>query len=189
MLKTIIPCMIVFSLSLPAYAAIIPINLTLTGSFVYHDNPSSNQHISGDATGTFDTETGDLQWDGITDYFITANNFNYLTLGYSAILPADDVFRSANRSCSSIDPNICPSITYNVFVEGSTPADELDIWEVSIDQTGNGSIIYSDTYDPNDGLGSRTDAFTYTVSSVPVPAAAWLFGSAILGLVGVKRQH
>ena len=27
------------------------------------------------------------------------------------------------------------------------------------------------------------------VSSVPVPAAAWLFGSALLGLAGVKRRH
>jgi hypothetical protein len=27
------------------------------------------------------------------------------------------------------------------------------------------------------------------VSSVPVPAAAWLFGTALLGLAGVKRRH
>ncbi|MDG1773238.1 MAG: VPLPA-CTERM sorting domain-containing protein [Oceanicoccus sp.] len=27
------------------------------------------------------------------------------------------------------------------------------------------------------------------VSSVPVPAAAWLFGTALLGLVGVKRKN
>jgi hypothetical protein len=27
------------------------------------------------------------------------------------------------------------------------------------------------------------------VSTVPVPAAAWLFGTALLGLVGVKRRH
>jgi hypothetical protein len=38
---------------------------------------------------------------------------------------------------------------------------------------------------------SRTPdcAFTRTViSAVPVPAAAWLFGSALLGLVGLKRK-
>jgi hypothetical protein len=27
------------------------------------------------------------------------------------------------------------------------------------------------------------------VSSVPVPAAAWLFGTALIGLAGVKRRH
>ena len=26
------------------------------------------------------------------------------------------------------------------------------------------------------------------VASVPVPAAAWLFGSALIGLVGIKRK-
>ena len=30
--------------------------------------------------------------------------------------------------------------------------------------------------------------YTYEVSSVPVPAAVWLFGSALLGLVGVARR-
>ncbi len=27
-----------------------------------------------------------------------------------------------------------------------------------------------------------------TLPAVPVPAAAWLFGSALLGLVGIKRK-
>ena len=30
--------------------------------------------------------------------------------------------------------------------------------------------------------------YTYEVSSVPVPAAVWLFGSALLGLAGVARR-
>jgi len=29
---------------------------------------------------------------------------------------------------------------------------------------------------------------TYSISSVPVPAAAWLFGSGLLGLVGIARR-
>jgi len=36
------------------------------------------------------------------------------------------------------------------------------------------------------GFGFAYGDFTYTV--VPVPAAAWLFGSGILGLVGVARR-
>lgn len=31
--------------------------------------------------------------------------------------------------------------------------------------------------------------FVVNVSSVPVPAAAWLFGSALIGLVGLKRKR
>ena len=32
------------------------------------------------------------------------------------------------------------------------------------------------------------DAFAITANPVPVPAAAWLFGSALLGLAGLKRK-
>lgn len=32
-------------------------------------------------------------------------------------------------------------------------------------------------------------AFTRTVSAVPLPAAAWLFGSGLLGLIGVARRR
>ncbi len=34
---------------------------------------------------------------------------------------------------------------------------------------------------------AKFDNLTFT-SSVPVPAAAWLFGSALIGLVGFKRK-
>ena len=39
----------------------------------------------------------------------------------------------------------------------------------------------------NDAPYAKVD-YTYEVSSVPVPAAVWLFGSALLGLAGVARR-
>ena len=41
--------------------------------------------------------------------------------------------------------------------------------------------------DEGDAPYAQVD-YTYEVSSVPVPAAVWLFGSALLGLVGVARR-
>ncbi len=38
-------------------------------------------------------------------------------------------------------------------------------------------------------LGLEVDGIVQVASPVPVPAAAWLFGSALLGLVGIKRQR
>lgn len=41
--------------------------------------------------------------------------------------------------------------------------------------------------DEDDAPYAQVD-YTYEVSSVPVPAAVWLFGSALLGLAGVARR-
>ena len=36
--------------------------------------------------------------------------------------------------------------------------------------------------------GSITDTVTVNVNAVPIPAAAWLFGSGLLGLIGFARR-
>jgi hypothetical protein len=38
------------------------------------------------------------------------------------------------------------------------------------------------------GSGATADSLTLNVGAVPVPAAVWLFGSGLLGLVGVARR-
>jgi hypothetical protein len=38
------------------------------------------------------------------------------------------------------------------------------------------------------GMTCANDVIEGSVSTVPVPAAAWLFGSGLLGLVGVARR-
>ncbi|GMQ84123.1 MAG: hypothetical protein BMS9Abin06_0883 [Gammaproteobacteria bacterium] len=38
-------------------------------------------------------------------------------------------------------------------------------------------------------LGDNTGGISLNVSAVPVPAAVWLFGSGLLGLVGVARRN
>ncbi|MEH6590520.1 MAG: VPLPA-CTERM sorting domain-containing protein [Halioglobus sp.] len=54
-----------------------------------------------------------------------------------------------------------------------TPFDGVSLDRLEIELTGNKAISF--------------DNIALT-SAVPVPAAAWLFGSALLGLVGVKRK-
>jgi len=39
-----------------------------------------------------------------------------------------------------------------------------------------------------DGVSLGDTTMTATVAAVPVPAAAWLFGSALLGLAGISRK-
>ncbi|HEB28542.1 MAG TPA: VPLPA-CTERM sorting domain-containing protein [Porticoccus sp.] len=39
-------------------------------------------------------------------------------------------------------------------------------------------------------IGQAGDSDSYiNTSPVPIPAAAWLFGSALIGLVGIRRKN
>lgn len=52
---------------------------------------------------------------------------------------------------------------------------------VSFEDLYNGKFLFNDL--------SFSFTNTKSVSEVPVPAAAWLFGSAILGLAGIRRKR
>jgi len=68
-------------------------------------------------------------------------------------------------------------------------------------QTGTSSIIFDEQQAPTGGINSQLVEFggtaltaavvggNFEVSAVPVPAAAWLFGSALLGLGVVRRKR
>ena len=48
---------------------------------------------------------------------------------------------------------------------------------------------YLSTYNPDGTLYNPGDVGTLTVTAVPLPAAAWLFGSALLGLGWARRSR
>ncbi|MCW8910327.1 MAG: VPLPA-CTERM sorting domain-containing protein [Gammaproteobacteria bacterium] len=57
----------------------------------------------------------------------------------------------------------------------------------------SGDIIGSDSFDPASewvsfGLDDFSQLGSHSVSAVPVPAAVWLFGSGLIGLVGFARR-
>jgi hypothetical protein len=66
------------------------------------------------------------------------------------------------------------------------------IWNTGVAGVGTGIIVHEQGCDSlNDGgagCQAMTD-YTYGMSVVPVPAAAWMFGSALLGLAGLKRKR
>lgn len=67
---------------------------------------------------------------------------------------------------------------------GFSPAFNVGIF-ITLDfaADGTGTMFMSEM-----DLGTVSGDFTWTTSAVPVPAAAWLFGSALVGLVGLKRR-
>lgn len=65
----------------------------------------------------------------------------------------------------------------------------LHAFEITGLQEGDNLITFSVLNDDNGGDNPMGFLVTgSTVNAVPVPAAAWLFGSALLGLAGVKRK-
>ena len=66
------------------------------------------------------------------------------------------------------------------------------------DMSGNINVVTAmydgstDWINNGSGAESASDEFIYAeftqTSAVPIPAAAWLFGSALIGLAGIKRK-
>jgi hypothetical protein len=80
---------------------------------------------------------------------------------------------------------------YNGFIQGTTSMTGYGYMDfVSLADLGT-PVLFSDT--PAKGFTlAANGALTYgeqaAVSSVPLPAAAWLFGSGLLGLIGIGRR-
>ena len=59
------------------------------------------------------------------------------------------------------------------------------VWAGTIVSAGNIGTAWGSSFQNT----QYSEVFNVTVSAVPVPAAAWLFGSGLLGLVGVARRR
>ena len=91
----------------------------------------------------------------------------------------------------------CPASPGDIF--GNSPATGAYLVEMSLFETDSydGSLIGSvvSSSDPfflafNNGLSEADfDAGIEALTAVPVPAAVWLFGSGLLGLIGMGRQR
>lgn len=100
------------------------------------------------------------------------------------------------------------TVSYNSLVAGASatgsfdpafPTDPIIAVAIDLDSfTGLEGSSYSgirltigDGYDPLAGSAVPSFVGTYNVEAavVPVPAAAWLFGSGLLGLIGIARRR
>ncbi len=54
---------------------------------------------------------------------------------------------------------------------------------------GNGVVLFEGNYSSLSWISTNENWYAFTVgSAVPIPAAAWLFGSGLIGLIGVARR-
>lgn len=70
----------------------------------------------------------------------------------------------------------------------------LESFQASISEAGTYTFTFDnalelvDDYTIDPDLGNNYASLEVTISAVPIPAAAWLFGSGLLGLIGIARK-
>lgn len=71
---------------------------------------------------------------------------------------------------------------------GGITAFSMEIGDSSFNDLDLSYGLSGGTWSATDGNASNVVSGTFTVSAVPVPAAVWMFGSGLIGLIGVKRK-
>jgi hypothetical protein len=167
-----------------------PAAVAFSGTIVYGDyrtqtNVSGVPTIDGrqSFTGVTQTVSGVGSYDEATNTFTFVNPMGEVNAGDAS------VHTQTSASCANGQTNflgkVCTSFTQ------ATPA-----WEgltlsfvFSEDRSAfAGSLIANDT--SGSGLTRNTTTINWQVAAeVPVPAAAWLFGSGLVGLAGAARRR
>ncbi|RKZ59317.1 MAG: hypothetical protein DRQ44_13820 [Gammaproteobacteria bacterium] len=130
-------------------------------------------------------------------------NLNLPSINFTA--PTTDDFIVAEISGSYATPNFVLNsspiidigvgginITFDVSSPSGYQLDVLDPFNYSVDigQLSVGDWYVTPTFYVDGLLDAQLTTLLplFTVTAVPVPAAAWLFGSGLIGLIGVARR-
>lgn len=157
-----------------AFAALVTYNFNISGTVYVGDETFANAYnlTAGEtitATGFFTADLGTSGNETGTVLFATGSG-NSMTIDVNGTLltASDD---------TGYGTGIGPYLT---FTSGTLT--DFDFQKTSA-PAFNSSFVYFDDFGD---LFGAWDSLTLT--AVPVPAAVWLFGSGLLGLVGVTRR-
>jgi hypothetical protein len=172
-----------FSAMPAAQAALVTYNYTITGYVTVGDEFDPNDYnLTGNlglpnesitATGTFTADVGTIGNETGQVFFATGSgNTMTINLNGTFLYATDD---------SGYGTGIGPSLT---FASGA-------LFDFDFQKPGspafNSSFLFFDDFDQM--FGDWTDlSLTVVPTAVPVPAAVWLFGSGLLGLMGMARR-
>ncbi|WP_145999061.1 hypothetical protein [Oceanicoccus sp. KOV_DT_Chl] len=193
MLKSPLALIGLLFLSIISNAAIIPVSITTTGSFSSDMPNFVGETSSGTGSGYYDSVSGLLEYDFQATSTSDVELYQFTLFGSSSI----DTF-AGTGSFITTDCTVQLDLYGFGVCEYNPIGVSSPIYPISssaIDEQGNGVMLTSVTrYTFLDGSPipapySMDINFTYNVVSIPVPAAAWLFSSALIGLVGTKRKN
>jgi hypothetical protein len=157
--------------------------------------------LEGKAIGITDLDIGGTLYDVLFPERVPAvlvygefpGTFTFTTSGdaQAAVIAVDAALNGANALTVGQDTLLDTSVnlSFNIAYKSTGPTALLGLAEFQV-----GSNPTSDQW-VNSGSGStswtaeeRTWATFTPAAAVPVPAAVWLFGSGLLGLIGIARR-
>ena len=163
-------------------------DLMVAGGHIRPGNSPGTLEITGDfvltSAGTLHMEVGS---DGGTGYL-----WDQLIVGGAYDIQLDSMIQFSLLDGITIS-DFTTDFGMTDFFRTGTAGSDLPIDALTLAFFGNANIY---TFDPLlsewysmtfDATGAFTEALA--VSAVPVPAAVWLFGSGLLGLIGVARHR
>jgi hypothetical protein len=163
-----------------------------TGSVSVIDPPVSMSildSITQSSTSSGSATAGFASTDALTDLDILVENFSGQALTFSfdfsamtdttttTVVPG--IFSEASATVDMLDDLGAVDIIANAYSMDGNPA------------TGSGDVIGIISFELMDGEFNLISGFVDSFGSaeaVPVPAAVWLFGSGLLGLIGIARR-
>lgn len=173
MMKMVMLGTVMFSLNTGvANAALITGSMGLTGSYSTMGGIDLSDDTIlqlGSVTGT--SGTGDI---GSTVSFGASGSINMVGFSFASFTPVVDVFTIGGWQLDLTSLTIIDQTSDILTLSGS-------------------GLLSGNTFD-NTGVNwtfsanSSGSSYSMTVTAVPVPAAIWLFGSGLLGLIGVARR-
>lgn len=178
----IIGCFLLMAPLTQVSAATVGFNLVITPRVGFFD-PNFGSGVSADDTfvGQIYFDTSDLKPDGARSRTILPGS-DFLTI---AGVTFDSLLNTTFWSFSIIDEQ---PVCFDTGIGGGCGTGTS---QINFDDASNPypAITFTDTF-----IGTAFDqdelsmGFNYSITAIPVPAAAWLFGSGLLGLLGTARR-
>lgn len=104
-----------------------------------------------------------------------------LTFASACDMPTS-VCTNASGTASGNTNTFSSTVAFNYLAVHFGQAELLFYWDNAIN-----NFSFTDTQNAFKGL-SNYRAYSDGISEVPLPAAGWLFGSALMGLMGLRRR-
>ena len=139
-----------------------------TWDYEYYDEPGFVIDIDGTEVLSYDA--ADIDY---TEVWLDSTGWTYFSYAVDPQESHTLTIYAGNTGDESVQSFVFIDLVLNGFVNGGFETGDLTGWT----SAGDAGVLGSFDYDPEGDYGA-----------VPIPAAVWLLGSGLLGLVGLRKK-